>query len=52
MGVPPFPSAIDYDLRVYRTGVDFAAMILGAPLALACRLTTDALVRAELRGFE
>jgi hypothetical protein len=35
MGVPPFLPAIDYDLRVYRIGVDFAAMILGAPLALA-----------------
>jgi hypothetical protein len=47
-----FLLAIDYDLRVYRIGVDLAAMILGAPLAPACRLSADALVRAELRGFE
>jgi hypothetical protein len=35
MGVPPFLLAIDYNRCVYRIGVDFAAMILGAPLALA-----------------
>jgi hypothetical protein len=52
VGIPPFPLAIDYDLRVYRIGVDFAAMILGAPLAPAWRLAADALVRAELGGFE
>jgi len=52
MGVPPFLLAIDYNLRVYRIGFDFAAMILGAPLAPAWRLAADALVRAELGGFE
>ena len=52
MGVTPLLLAIDHDLRVYRIGIDLAAMILGAPLAPACRLAADALVRAELRGFE
>jgi hypothetical protein len=52
MGVPPFLLAIVDRLRVYRIGVDLAAMILGAPLALAWRLAADALVRAELRRFE
>ncbi len=52
VGLPPFLLAIDYDLRVYRIGVDFVAMILGAPLVLTRRLAADALVRAELRGFE
>jgi hypothetical protein len=52
MRVPPFLLAIDYALRVYRIGVDLAAMVLGSPLALTSRLAADALVRAELRGFE
>ena len=52
MGVTPLLLAIDHDLRAYRIGVDLAAMTLGAPLALACRLAADALVRAELRGLE
>jgi hypothetical protein len=52
MGVAPFLLAIDYDLGVYRVGVDFAAMIFGAPLALAWLLAADALVRAELGGPE
>ena len=37
---------------VNRVGLDLAAMVFGAALALAIRLTAKALIRAVLRWFE
>ena len=44
--VPPLPLTIAHHLAIDRIGVEFLAVILGAPLALALRLAADQLLRA------
>ena len=52
MGVAPFLPAVVDHLRVDRVGLDLAAMVFGAALALAIRLTAETLIGSILRWFE
>ena len=52
MGVAPFLPAVADHLGVLRVGLDLAAMVFGAALALAIRLAANDLTGPELRWLE
>jgi hypothetical protein len=52
MGVTPFLPAVVDHTRVDRVGLDLAAMVFGAAVALAIRLAAETLVGSILRWME